>query len=88
MADDDRSDWVWLAFPGGGPPALFPPASVPMWRGKGWVDSEAPPEPNVLKDPEPEPIIDTSALGDPQPPDRPSPDASDFTTPPTDEPEE
>lgn len=82
---DDRSDWVWLAFPGGGPAAQFPPASAPMWRVKGWVDSEPPPEPNPLKDPEPglepEPEAPTAALM-PVEPEPQGPDDVDHTSEP------
>lgn len=50
MADDNPS-WVWLRNPTTGGVAQFPPQAAGMWRGRGWVDSSPPPEPDVLKDP-------------------------------------
>lgn len=54
MTDVDKSAWVWLEHPESGGKAQFPPQAAGLWRAKGWIDTEAPPEPNVLKDPIPE----------------------------------
>jgi hypothetical protein len=69
---DVRDGWVWLEFPESGGKAQFPPDSVALWKAKGWVETDPPAEPNLLKDPDPmlhdpQPDVDTSTLRDPQP---------------------
>ena len=38
---------VWLEYPETGGKAEFPVQAVEMWRARGWVDCETPPEPNL-----------------------------------------
>jgi hypothetical protein len=47
---DDKTNWVWLEHPETGGKQLFAPAAAPLWRGKGWFDTDPAPEPNVLRD--------------------------------------
>jgi hypothetical protein len=38
---------MWLEYPDTGGKAEFPVQAVEMWRARGWVDCESPPEPNL-----------------------------------------
>lgn len=37
----------WLEYPETGGKAEFPEQAVEMWRARGWVDCDPPPEPNL-----------------------------------------
>jgi hypothetical protein len=79
---DVRDGWVWLEFPESGGKAQFPPDSVALWKAKGWVETDPPAEPNLLKDPDPmlhdpQPDVDNFTFVDPDP-DASPPDTSAF----------
>jgi hypothetical protein len=45
---------VWLEYPETGGKAQFNEEAAHIWRQRGWVDTDPPPEPDLTKDPAPE----------------------------------